>query len=118
MQVTGRFGGFQGTAKLVNQIGRSKITRALRLLGLMLAACIPANVHAQVTVSTNWRDYAVLGLNSVTYSDDTTITGGDVYAGRDMSAVWGLTVNGNAYTGGNLKATFFESITGNAAANG
>src|SRR5437764_496451 len=118
MKVMARFESFKNTAKLLSgRVGRSQITRALYFVGLVGGVLSPASLDAQVTVSTNWHDYAVVGLNSISVSDSTVT--GDIYAGRDLSAMYNLTVTGNAYSGGNLSATWFTgSISGNVAANG
>lgn len=118
MKVMARIGGFKCKVKLLSgRIGRLQIVRALCLVVLVVGFFSPVSLHAQVTVSTNWHDYAVVGLNSISVSDSTVT--GDIYAGRDLSATFNLNVTGNTYSGGNLSATWFTgSISGNVAANG
>lgn len=118
MSVIARFDERKCTQQVRPRLRRSKTSEFFGRLGLVVGCLSPALVQAQVTISPNWRDYAVVGLNSVAFTDNAAVAG-DVYAGRDLSATYALNANGNLYSGGNLTSTFFTgNISGNVAANG
>ena len=89
---------------------------------LCLALALPV-AQAQISISTDWQDYAIVGQSTVSLNSYSTALG-NVYAADDLTLEFGYGIQvpsqnaGSFFTRGDFVENSLSDVNGNVAANG